>query len=119
VKIAIESQWTIVLKNGTDAERENFANHCFSVLDALGEMEDTNCGVSDADLSLNFGECRVTYSFIVDADTLDDAAQNATNIMRSAVHEAGGFTPSWEGHVLQLKIAYVEDDNEAPILTFA
>jgi hypothetical protein len=50
---------------------------------------------------------------------LDDAAQNATNVMRSAVHEAGGFTPSWEGHVLQLKIAYVEDDNEAPILSFA
>ena len=65
-----------------------FADHCFLVLDALCEMEATDCGVFEPDLSLDFSEMRVTYAFIVFADTLDSAAQEGTNYMRSAVHEA-------------------------------
>lgn len=119
MRLAIESAWKIKLEDDSSESRDHFADHCFCVLESLIEMQDTAFGISDADVSLNFTEMMVTYSFEIEAANLDACISQATVAMRSSVHAAKGFTATWDEHALQLKFAVVDDNRAAPTLTFA
>lgn len=117
MRVKVESKWQIALPNPNAESRDHFADHCFEVLDALGEME--NLGLTGADLSLDFSDEIVCYEFYIDGETLDEVQSKATTAMRSAVHGAGGFTSTWENYPLQLRLTVVEDGEVAPTLVLA
>ena len=118
MKVKVESKWNIELADSNAESRDHFADHCFSVLDALVEMTGSPILISEADLSLNFSDNCVSYEFTVNAGSLDEAKTLAGAAMRAAVHAAGGFTATWDNNPLQLRLTEVEDSQAAPTLTF-
>lgn len=118
MKVKVESKWNIELADSNASSRDYFADHCFCVLDALVEMTGAPIAISEADLSLNFSDNCVSYEFIINANSLDEAKTLASTAMRSAVHTAGGFTATWDNSPLHLRLTEVEDSQATPTLTF-
>lgn len=56
----------------------------------------------DGDVGVNLAEGRVDLCMTVDADDRQDALMKAFIAARTAVHAAGGATPSWDGWLTKL-----------------
>lgn len=65
-------------------------DHLTDVMDRLIEINAT-----DPDIELDLTNCGVRLAILVDADDPDKAVAQASPIVRSAIHAAGGSTPEW------------------------
>lgn len=85
-----------------DVDRERFEQHIEEVLIELDSLD----GITDADLSVDYSEPRVTFAMCVDAADDGDALKQVGTAMRTAIHAVGGGTPGWERMIAQMSRRY-------------
>lgn len=67
------------------------------VMEALLELEDTDCGIFDSGVAADLAAGEVEISVMAEAATYEKAEEIASSCVRSAIHKAGGATPGWTG----------------------
>ena len=67
--------------------------HTDLVMEALMDLE--NETVFDSDVSVNISTNTVWISIAASGDTFEEASACADACIRTAIHAAGGHTPSW------------------------
>lgn len=85
-----------------DVDREKFEAHVEAVLIELDSLD----GITDADLSVDYAEPRVTFAMYVDAKDDADAIAQVGTAMRTAIHAVGGGTPGWEKMIAKMSRRY-------------
>ncbi len=70
--------------------KEILEAHLDAVMDELIRLD-----AGDPDIELDLSDCRVRFAILVEADDEAPAVGKASPILRSAIHAAGGSTPSW------------------------
>jgi hypothetical protein len=76
-----------IIGDGTD---DDFIEHFDAVMDELVTL-----GAEDPDIGTRLGSGEVEISVTVDADSLDDANERGSAMIRAAIHAGGGSTPGW------------------------
>jgi hypothetical protein len=76
-------------KSPPDAD-ELLEAHLDAVMDELERLK-----AGDPDIELDLTECHVKFAVLVEASDPDAAIANASPVVRSAIHAAGGSTPDW------------------------
>ncbi len=76
-----------------DAEKL-IEQHLDTVMDGLEQA-----GACDPDIELDLESCEVRLAVLVEAPDPSEAVRTASDILRTAINEAGGATPDWPGTV--------------------
>ena len=80
---------------GTDQPSERYLEeHLERLQGELMKLEDCNDDVHDSGVGASLASGEVEIELSVDLP-LDEAVKRARHIVRTAIHAAGGFTPSW------------------------
>jgi hypothetical protein len=67
-----------------------------SVTDALFDLEAASETLLDADVTSSLNENTISLSIVGTGETIEDASENASSAIRSAIHKSGGATPGWD-----------------------
>lgn len=70
----------------------DFESHFLAVMDALLDEP----GALDPDIAAELATGKIKICMAVDAATSREALDRALLVTRSAIHQAGGFTPDWD-----------------------
>lgn len=81
-----------------DVDRDLFEEHVEAVLIELDGLK----GITDADLSVDYTEPRVTFAMSVNAEDEADVVGQVGTAMRTAIHAAGGKTSGWEKMIAEM-----------------
>ena len=73
----------------------NFEAFLDAVMEALGDLEDVDDGITGADLTATITRRRASVDMSIDADSLNDAIRLYLANTRTALHAAGCGTPNW------------------------
>jgi hypothetical protein len=82
-----------------------------ALADALYELDGSDPAVSDADLTAQLEDGRVTASLVVEADDPAAAATKALCAVRTAIHAIGDATPGWETATGVMRIAPADESD--------
>lgn len=107
---------TVVGASSEDIE-EILDEHTEAIMDELLKLEECNPMIHDPSVGAELSSSTVDILLLVDAP-VDDAVKISRNVVRTAIHAAGGFTPAWdEGAALPAHA--VQYEPEATELMFA
>jgi hypothetical protein len=70
--------------------------HTDLVMDELLNLEECDPNLHDADVSATLTDQQVSITIVALGDTFETAHDIAATAIRTAIHAAGGSTPSWE-----------------------
>jgi hypothetical protein len=66
-----------------------------SVTEALFDLEAASETLLDADVTSSLSENTISLSIVATGETIEDASENASSAIRSAIHKSGA-TPGWD-----------------------
>lgn len=79
----------------TDLDRDAFHKHGELVMQELLKLESCNTDFTDSTVTTDVRDRHVTIDLYIFASANLDAIQRALDLIRTAVHAAGGITPAW------------------------
>jgi hypothetical protein len=74
---------------------DTIQKHVSLVMEELVKLSHTDCGISDPAVSLDLSDNTVIIEVIAFGDGFDETVTMADSCIRSAIHSAGGSTPTW------------------------
>lgn len=74
---------------------EEFHAHGERVMDALIDLEECSSDLSDSDVGTDSATRTIRIGVLVYGEDQDAAGQRAIDLIRTAIHTAGGSTPDW------------------------
>ena len=87
ISVSVRFHLTVTGLNGDD-----LSEHVGRVMSTLAGIDD---GVSDPAVALDLGTGHVEVELVVGAASAGAAADLGFDVIRTAIHAAGGFTPGW------------------------
>jgi len=93
---------------------EELERHLDDVMKELVELH-----VEDAAVSATLAKSEVEISVTVAAAGLEDALAQGSDLVRTAIRTAGGFTPAWSIHWRSVKTGEVQPDSSSANLASA
>jgi len=77
-------------------DQEGLERDCATIMEELQKLSTSGCRISDPAVSLDMQNSMVTLEVEAAGEDFDDALSVAESCFRSAIHAAGGFTPTWD-----------------------
>lgn len=99
-------------------DRAGLQDHVLDVSDHLVELEVHNAGLLDWSLGTTIIQdgcaASIEAEFTIDAPTWGQALDEATGLIRTAIHASGGATPGWDDDDCETGgVVYRIDDEDA------
>lgn len=111
-------RFTVTVRGASATETEEILDeHTDAVMDELLKLEQCNPQIHDPSVGAELATSTVDILLLVDAP-VDDAVKISRDVVRTAIHAAGGFTPKWDDGAVGPAHA-VEYEPETTELTFA
>lgn len=79
----------------TGGSREEFEAEAGGIMDALLELEASDCGISEPAIAIDLSRFMLTIDVVAAAPSFEEAQQLVDSCVRAAIHKAGGSTPDW------------------------
>ena len=111
-------RFTVTAVGASSEDMENLLDaHTDALMDELLKLEECNPMIHDPSVGAELSTSTIDILMLVNAP-VDDAVKISRDVVRTAIHAAGGFTPGWDkGTVVPAHAAQYEP--EATELMFA
>lgn len=87
-------RFTVHVRGADQLSEQYLEDHLERLQEELLKLEDCNDDVHDSGVGGSLASGEVEIELSVDRP-LDEAVSRARHVVRTAIHAAGGFTPSW------------------------
>lgn len=89
-------RFTVTATGASSADTERILDeHTDKLMDELLDLEECNTNMHDPSVGAELSTGTVDVLMLVDAP-VDDAVKISRDIIRTAIHAAGGWTPQWD-----------------------
>lgn len=89
----------------SELDPAQFEAHLDQVLEELERLD-----VEDGDYGGSLRTGRVLFSFLVEADSVEESQSMGNAMVRTAIHAAGGHTPQWRDFVQRSSTSEAVDE---------
>jgi hypothetical protein len=99
VSVSVQFQVTIGVAESEGDQHDihdSLEAHLDDIMEHLVTLADTGCEIADPAIALDESTNSVTFELLSTGDDFDSAVETARACIRSAIHAAGGFTPTWD-----------------------
>ncbi|MEU7077301.1 MULTISPECIES: hypothetical protein [Streptomyces] len=87
-------RFTVHVRGADQLSDQYLEEHLERLQEELLKLEDCNTDLHDSGVGGSLASGEVEIELFVDLP-LDEAVRRARHVVRTAIHAAGGFTPSW------------------------